>query len=400
MHSMEGAAAKARSPTPSGAPRSVRRRRRRRRAAARRLPRRARARPDAPLSRHLGSRLAVESALLDAVPEGIALRASIVIGARSRSFRFLVRLIERMPVMALPAWRENRTAPIDGRDVLDYLARAATAPAELAGRSWDIGGPDVMTYAAMIARIADALMVRRPSARSTSSLTPIASVVAAAIAGEDPALIEPLMESLEHDLLPRDDDAAAAFGVRLHGFDAAVERALRDWERDRGARRAMTAVNASIEIARPPERGLGRDHGSRPLRRLGDDPPQARARRRRPAARGLPGRADALPAPRELQGEVVAGRGRRAAPRGLGGQGAGRLARPHRRPAHAARRRRAHALRLPQRVLEPRRVRRPDGQPRARRGRGRARGGALAGSGSRRSSSAEPNEPAPGDGAP
>ena len=40
------------------------------------------------------------------------------------------------------------------------------------------------------------------------------------------------MESLEHDLLPRDDAAAAAFGVRLHGFDAAVERALRDWERD------------------------------------------------------------------------------------------------------------------------------------------------------------------------
>jgi uncharacterized protein YbjT (DUF2867 family) len=187
--------------------------------------------PDgAPLSRHLGSRLAVESALLGAVPEGIALRASIVVGARSRSFRFLVRLIERMPVMALPAWRGNRTAPIDGRDVLDYLARAATAPAELSGRSWDIGGPDVMTYAAMIDRIADALMVRRPSLGLGLSLTPVASVVAAAIAGEDPALIEPLMESLEHDLLPRDGDAAAAFGVHLHGFDAAVERALREWE--------------------------------------------------------------------------------------------------------------------------------------------------------------------------
>jgi uncharacterized protein YbjT (DUF2867 family) len=187
--------------------------------------------PDAPLSRHLGSRLAVESALLGAVPEGIALRASIVVGARSRSFRFLVRLIERMPVIALPAWRGNRTAPIDGRDVLEYLARAATAPGALAGRSWDIGGPDVMTYATMIARISDALLVRRPSLGLGVSLTPVASMVAAAIAGEDPALIEPLMESLEHDLLPRDGAAAGAFGVRLHGFDAAVERALREWER-------------------------------------------------------------------------------------------------------------------------------------------------------------------------
>ena len=186
---------------------------------------------DAPLSRHLGSRLAVESALLGAVPEGVALRSSIVVGARSRSFRFLVRLIERMPVLALPAWRGNRTAPIDGRDMLEYLARAGTAPAELTGRSYDIAGPDVMTYAAMIARISDALMIRRPSLGLGVSLTPVASVVAAAIAGEDPALIEPLMESLEHDLLPRNGDAAAAFGVRLHGFDAAVERALREWER-------------------------------------------------------------------------------------------------------------------------------------------------------------------------
>jgi len=186
---------------------------------------------DAPLSRHLGSRLAVESALLGAVPEGIALRASIVIGARSRSFRFLVRLIERLPVLALPAWRGNRTAPIDGRDVLDYLARAATAPAAVTGRSWDIGGPDVMTYADMINRISDAMMVRRPGLGLGFSLTPVASVVAAAIAGEDPALIGPLMESLDHDLLPRDGDAAEAFGVRLHAFDAAVERALREWER-------------------------------------------------------------------------------------------------------------------------------------------------------------------------
>src|SRR4051794_4459555 len=58
---------------------------------------------DGRLSRHLASRLAVEELLLAAAPESIAMRASIVIGARSRSFRFLVRLIERLPVLALPA---------------------------------------------------------------------------------------------------------------------------------------------------------------------------------------------------------------------------------------------------------------------------------------------------------
>jgi uncharacterized protein YbjT (DUF2867 family) len=185
---------------------------------------------DGTVSRHLASRLAVEEALLASAPEAIALRASIVIGARSRSFRFLVRLIERLPVLALPAWRVNRTQPIDGRDVLAFLVRSATAPAELSGRSWDIAGPDLMTYEQLIMRIADSMLVDRPRIGLGFTLTAVASQVAAAVAGEDPALIAPLMEGLEHDLLPRDHDAPGAFGIRLHSFDAAVERALREWE--------------------------------------------------------------------------------------------------------------------------------------------------------------------------
>ena len=78
---------------------------------------------DAPLSPHLASRLAVEEALLGAVPDSVALRASVVIGARSRSFRFLVRLVERMPVIPLPPWSRAKTRPVDGRDVLAFLSR-------------------------------------------------------------------------------------------------------------------------------------------------------------------------------------------------------------------------------------------------------------------------------------
>jgi len=186
---------------------------------------------DGQISRHLASRLAVEELLLAAAPESIAMRASIVIGARSRSFRFLVRLVERLPVLALPAWRDHRTQPVDGRDMLAFLTRAATATRELSGRSWDIAGPDVVSYGELVERIADAMLVSRPRVGIDVTMTGLASVVAAAIADEDVGLIAPLMESLEHDLLPR-HEAAPAFGVRLHSFDAAVERALRDWERD------------------------------------------------------------------------------------------------------------------------------------------------------------------------
>ena len=185
---------------------------------------------EAPLSPHLASRLEVEDLLLSAAPEAVALRASIVIGARSRSFRFLVRLVERVPVMALPDWRGNRTAPIDGRDVMAYLAAAGTSDGVEGRLSLDIGGPEVMTYGTMIERIRDAMLLGRPRLDLPLRLTSVASRVAAAIAGEDPALIEPLMGSLGSDLLPRDDRARALFGVRVHGFDAAVERALREWE--------------------------------------------------------------------------------------------------------------------------------------------------------------------------
>jgi uncharacterized protein YbjT (DUF2867 family) len=182
-------------------------------------------------STHLRSRLEVERILLAAVPDSVALRASIVIGARSRSFRFLVRLVERLPVLAMPAWHRNRTAPIDERDVVSLLAAAASSPA-VAGRSLDIAGPDVVTYGELVIRIRDLMLLGRPTINFRRlTVTPIVSRVAAAIAGEQPELIEPLMESLATDLLPRDDEAARLLEVRLHSLDAAIEHALAVWER-------------------------------------------------------------------------------------------------------------------------------------------------------------------------
>jgi uncharacterized protein YbjT (DUF2867 family) len=187
-------------------------------------------RSGAPASRHLASREAVEGILLGAIPESVALRASIVIGARSRSFRFLVHLVERLPVLTLPAWRRFATQPIDGRDVVQMLA-ASVHSAAAQGRSLDVGGPDVLTYGEMIARIAELMLVNRPALSFGVSATPLAARVAAAIAGEDPELVLPLMEGLEGDLLPAEDHAAELLGVELHSFDSAVEHALGEWEK-------------------------------------------------------------------------------------------------------------------------------------------------------------------------
>jgi uncharacterized protein YbjT (DUF2867 family) len=197
------------------------------------VPRPDRAEPGASerrrlISDHLASREEVERILLGTVADSLALRASIVIGARSRSFRLLVHLVERLPVLALPAWQRFRTQPIDARDVIAMLAAAATA--KPMKRSLDIAGPDVLTYGEMLTRIADLMLIGRPAVRLGVNLTSITARVAAALASEDPQLVVPLMHSLQSDLLPADDRAAEILDVRLHSFDSAVEHALGEWE--------------------------------------------------------------------------------------------------------------------------------------------------------------------------
>jgi uncharacterized protein YbjT (DUF2867 family) len=184
---------------------------------------------DAGLSPHLASRLEVERILLEALPRSTALRASIVIGARSSSFRILVRLVERLRLLPFPAWREKRTQPIDERDAVEYLARTPRTP-EAEGRSLDIAGADLMSYGQMIERIAELMGVGRTSVRLRASATPVASAVVSAVSEQPLELVRPLMYSLEHDLLPRDDEARRIYGLRPRSFDRAVEHALAEWE--------------------------------------------------------------------------------------------------------------------------------------------------------------------------
>lgn len=183
-----------------------------------------------PHSAHLASRLEVEEILLDAFPRSTALRASIVIGARSSSFRILVKLVSSLRFVPLPSWRSNRTQPIFEGDAIEYLARTPQTP-DAAGRSLDIVGREVMTYEEMIERIAEAIGVGRMPLRLPTTQTPAASAVVSAITSQPLELVRPLMQSLEHDLLPRNDDARRIYGLTPHPFERALDHALRDWER-------------------------------------------------------------------------------------------------------------------------------------------------------------------------
>jgi uncharacterized protein YbjT (DUF2867 family) len=101
------------------------------------------------LSPHLRSRAEVGEVFLRGEIPAVVVRAAVIIGSGSASFEMLRYLTERLPVMTTPRWVVSRTQPIAVRDVLRYLTAWASVPGEV-NRAFDIGGPDVLTYADMM----------------------------------------------------------------------------------------------------------------------------------------------------------------------------------------------------------------------------------------------------------
>ena len=107
-----------------------------------------------PLSTHLYSRKAVGDVFLAARTPAAVLQAAVIIGAGSASFEMLRHLTKRLPVMVAPKWLKNRIQPIGIDDVLHYLVAAGDLPPDV-NRTFDIGGPDVLTYRAMMQGFAE-----------------------------------------------------------------------------------------------------------------------------------------------------------------------------------------------------------------------------------------------------
>lgn len=185
---------------------------------------------DGPPSPHLASRLEVEEILLAALPRSTALRASIVVGAGSSSFRILVKLVERLKLLPLAPWSERRTRPIDERDAVEFLARTPQTAAA-AGRSLDIAGPTEVSYGELLERVAEGMGVARVPVDLAATPAGLTQAVVSALTSQPPELVRPLMESLAHDLLPRDDAAAALYDLKPRPLNRSIEHALAEWER-------------------------------------------------------------------------------------------------------------------------------------------------------------------------
>lgn len=115
---------------------------------------------DQKLSRHLASRKNVEEILRSGNVPVTALKAGIIVGSGSSSFEIIRDLTEKLPVMIAPRWVNTKTQPIAIRNVLEYLTGVLLRK-ETFGKSFDIGGPDVMTYKQMLLGFAELRGLKR-----------------------------------------------------------------------------------------------------------------------------------------------------------------------------------------------------------------------------------------------
>ena len=181
------------------------------------------------LSPHLRSRDEVATLMLDSGVPTAVLRAAVILGSGSASFEMLRYLTERLPAMITPRWLNTRIQPIAIRDVLRYLVGCASLPDDVS-RSFDIGGPDVLTYKQMMQRYARVAGLRRRLIVPVPVLTPnLSSLWVGLVTPVPSSIARPLVESLGHEVICAENDIAdyvASPSEGLLGFDRAVELAL------------------------------------------------------------------------------------------------------------------------------------------------------------------------------
>jgi uncharacterized protein YbjT (DUF2867 family) len=182
------------------------------------------------LSPHLRSRAEVGDILLASGVPTAALQAAVIIGSGSASFEMLRYLTERLPAMVTPRWVNTRIQPIAVHDVLRYLAGCAVLPAGVS-RRFDIGGPDVITYAEMMRRYAAVAGLRPRVLIPVPLLTPrLSSLWVGLVTPVPAALAKPLVESLRNEVVCAEHDIASCVPDPPEGLaslDQAIGLALR-----------------------------------------------------------------------------------------------------------------------------------------------------------------------------
>jgi len=199
-------------------------------------------------SRHLQCRMEVADELAAGSVPVTILRAAVIIGSGSASYEIIRHLAGRLPFLLIPPWARNRCQPIGVRDVIKYLVGCLEVP-ETSGRSFDIGGRDILTYELMLETFADVIGKKvaffhvpsldiRIFAYAASLLTPVPAPITLC-----------LMEGLKDEVVARDDEITKLIPFEPLSYREAIARALTREEQDKVHTRWSDAYPPAHELA-------------------------------------------------------------------------------------------------------------------------------------------------------
>ncbi|MFO8026520.1 MAG: NAD(P)H-binding protein [Opitutales bacterium] len=206
---------------------------------------------EGPLSPHLQSRLEVEQVMRTRSLTVTVLRAGLIFGPGGSSFSLLINLVRRLPVMLLPAWVRSKTHSIDISNVCQAIELCSTED-DLAGGTYDLGGHEPMTYREMITKTAEMLGKRARFLNFPYNAFGLSKQWVALFGSVPPALVGPLQESLQYDLVAQPN--ALQRRLREHfipfedSFQKSVDASGNPKPNPRSSTRA--ADHASIKQAR------------------------------------------------------------------------------------------------------------------------------------------------------
>ncbi|OQY28649.1 MAG: hypothetical protein B6244_06280 [Candidatus Cloacimonetes bacterium 4572_55] len=202
----------------------------------------------AKLSAHLQSRIRVARELGKGKVPTTFFRAAIIIGSGSASYEIIEHLVRNCPIFLVPSWAKTKCQPIAIRDVLKYLI-GSLETADTAGKSYDIGGKETLTYEMMLKIQAGVLGKKRVFINSFFSSIKIYTYIASFLTPIPAPITRCLMKSCNFDVVCQDEDIKQIIKFQPIAYKEALLRALSREEQDRVHTRWSDAYPPTHELA-------------------------------------------------------------------------------------------------------------------------------------------------------
>jgi uncharacterized protein YbjT (DUF2867 family) len=207
---------------------------------------------DEKLSKHLTSRKHVEEILASGSYSLTTLRAGIIIGSGSASFEIIRDLVEKLPVMIAPRWLNTITQPVAIRNVIEFLS-GVLMNEKAFNKSYDIGGPDILTYKQMLLRFAKVRGLKRWIGIVPVMTPKLSSYWLYFITSTSYSLAQNLVNSMKVEVICKENDLHELLGITPVSYEDAIREAFEKIEMNQvpsSWKDALTSSTLNVGIAR------------------------------------------------------------------------------------------------------------------------------------------------------